>query len=147
MPARGSGCLACAGRCWHHCKHPTQWPSQWLKVGLGLSQILGVSWFPLAVSVLFRAVKAKRDDVWGRLAECLAHNKYNKCQLHLVRGAGLGALFIITIDSRTPIHTVYGTAEIMKVLICASTGLCSHRAHSCLHPLAFPLLPRSPACP
>lgn len=47
------------------------------------------------------------------------------------------ALFIITIDSRT-LYTLSVGLQGMKVLIRASTGLCSHRAHSCLHPLAFP---------
>ena len=47
------------------------------------------------------------------------------------------ALFIITIDSRT-LYTLSVGLQGMKVLIRASTGLCSHRAHSFLHPLAFP---------
>ena len=85
-PARGFGCLACAGRCWHHHKHPTQWPSQWLKVGLGLSQVPEASRFPPWSVCAFQSCEGKTERMCGgRLAECLAHNKLNKCQLHLVR--------------------------------------------------------------
>ena len=87
-PARGFGCLACAGRCWHHHKHPTQWPSQWLKVGLGLSQVPEASRFPPWSVCAFQSCEGKTERMCGgRLAECLAHNKLNKCQLHLVRGS------------------------------------------------------------